>query len=145
MTALRHSGVYVDDMERMIGFYIGTFNMEIASRATEKGKYIETVLDGPEGTELDVCKMTFPGGGMVELIHANIGEDKNLSRNNLYDKGMHHIAITVDSADETYDRLSEAGCACLSEPTLNSDSSAKVFFARDPEGNFLELVELMRD
>ena len=143
MTTLRHSGVYTENIDAMIDFYIEVFDMRIASRAIEKGDYIDNVLGTGPHTELDVCKMTFHGGGMIELIGANVGNENKCREHDLYDKGMHHIAITVDSAEETYDKISDRGCECISAPTVNADSTAKVFFARDPEGNYLELVEMI--
>ena len=143
MTALRHIGVYVSDMELMIAFYTEVFGMKIVSRAIEQGDYTDTVIGAGVHTELDVCKMTFPGGGMLELISANVGSENRCRDHSLYDRGMHHISITVDSSEEMYRMLSDRGCECISIPTVNADSTAKVFFARDPEGNYLELVEMI--
>ncbi len=140
---LRHSGVYVHDMDGMISFYTSMFNMTIASRAVEKGNYIETVLAGYPGIELDVCKMTFPSGGMIELIKIDrtlISVPEGMA---VYETGRHHIAITVPSTDEAFKKLKDQGCECLSDPTDNVDNTARVLFAKDPEGNYLELVEML--
>ena len=45
------------------------------------------------------------------------------------------------SAETIYEELAKRGCQMLSGPCISPDGKARVFFAKDPEGNYLELVE----
>jgi predicted enzyme related to lactoylglutathione lyase len=137
---IRHTGIYVQNMEKMISFYKRMFNLKTVVRQIEEGTYIDTVF-GEKGTSIDVCKMKFDNGGMIELIkHMTV--DGNLNKEDkLYSIGKMHIAITVDSADGMYKEFIEEGCNALSKPCVSADGKAKVFFCQDIEGNYLEIVE----
>ncbi len=145
MIGLRHSGLYVENLENMIDFYKETFHMTVASRVVERGEYIEKLTGVSRKTELDVCKMCFPDGGMLELIRLNRSIHDSI-RGSLFSVGTNHIAITVDSVADIYEAIVFQGLKYISEPIINPQGTAKVFFTLDPEGNYLEIVEeIQRD
>ncbi len=139
MLRLRHTGIYVHNLERMKSFYCETFGMQVAVHTVEKGEYIDTVL-GLRNIELELYKLQFHDGSMIELIHHK-GDVSSRSQGHVYDAGCCHIAITVDAIETLADQLLQAGIVLISRPALSADGSAKVCFCQDPEGNFLELVE----
>lgn len=139
MLKLRHTGIYVQDLERMKDFYCDSFGMQVAVHAFENGDYIDTVLDSV-GVELELYKLRFPDGSMVELIHRN-GGGNVCERGMIYDVGRTHMAITVNAVEPLAEKLLQSGITFLSVPTVSADGTAKVCFCKDPEGNFLELVE----
>ncbi len=139
MLKLRHTGIYVHDLERMKDFYCDNFGMQVAVHAFEKGNYIDTVL-GLEKVELELYKCRFDDESMIELIHCNREVGKEL-RGAVYDVGCAHMGITVENVECLYERLQKEGIVFISPPTLSADGSAKVCFCKDPEGNYLELVE----
>ena len=59
------------------------------------------------------------------------------------DSGITHVAFTVDNLDQTYGSLVSDGVKFMAPPQLSPDGAAKVTFCRDPEGNLLELVEVL--
>jgi predicted enzyme related to lactoylglutathione lyase len=137
---IRHTGIYVQNIEEMVSFYKRMFKLEIVVRQIEEGTYIDTVF-GEKDTRIDVCKLKFKNGGMIELIK-HMTDEGNLKKDDkLYSLGKMHIAITVDSADEMYKKFIGEGCNALSKPCVSSDGKAKVFFTQDIEGNYLEIVE----
>ena len=143
MKKIRHTGIYVSDMEAMKRFYCETFGMSISVDTIEEGKYIETVLGYPN-IRINVCKLSFDDETMIELIKV-IGRDVNGTvKNDIYDLGITHIAFTVGSVREMYSRLSEEKLSFISEPIVSDDGGAMVCFCRDPEGNYLELVEELK-
>lgn len=139
MLSIRHTGIYVRDLEKMKDFYCNMFGMETAVHAFEKGAYIDTVL-GLAKTELELYKLKFEDGTMIELIHRK-GEDGTEKQGNVYDNGQMHIAITVSNVEQLFSTLSRSDITCISAPMFSADGTAKVCFCRDPEGNYLELVE----
>lgn len=139
MSAIRHTGIYVCDLERMKDFYCDHFGMRVAVHAFEKGDYIDTVL-ALDDVELELYKLCFPDGSMIELIHRK-GNERACEQGNVYDVGRAHIAITVDAVNLLAERLLQSNITFLSMPTVSADGRAKVCFCKDPEGNFLELVE----
>ena len=47
----------------------------------------------------------------------------------------------ISDVDESWKKLRKADCKVLSKPITAPDGKAKIFFARDPEGNLLEIVQ----
>lgn len=139
MLSIRHTGIYVCNLEKMKQFYCDTFGMEVAVHAFEKGSYIETVL-GLKEIELEVYKLRFEDGTMLELIHRKGGDEAG-NQGRVYDNGHIHIALTVGDVEQRYKKLSQLGTTFISGPMFSADGTAKVCFCRDPEGNYLELVE----
>ncbi len=139
MLKIRHTGIYVNDLKSMKDFYCKNFGMKVAVHAFEKGNYIDTVL-GLVNTRLELYKLKFEDETMLELIHRE-EEEQTKIRGNVYDIGCIHLAITVDDVEQTVKILQGSGVTFLSSPMLSDDGKAKVCFCRDPEGNYLELVE----
>ncbi len=144
MQGVRHTGIYVRDLEGMISFYKNVFELKMVVRQIESGVFTDTIFNERK-IEIDVCKLEFPNHTMIELIHFIAEEQLPNWQEKIYQCGKMHIAITVDSADAMYQKLKEAGCILLSEPCNAPDGRARVFFARDVEGNYLELVEELRN
>ena len=89
MLSIRHTGIYVRDLETMKDFYCNNFGMKVLVHAFEKGNYIDTVL-GIDKTELELYKLGYEDGTMIELIHRK-GGDETGCRGNVYDNGHMHI------------------------------------------------------
>ncbi len=139
MLKIRHTGIYVNNLENMKDFYCKNFGMNEAVHAFEKGNYIDTVL-GLVNTRLELYKLKFEDGTMLELIHREEEKPTEI-RGNIYDVGCMHLAITVDNVEQTVKILQKSGVTFLSRPMVSDSGNAKVCFCRDPEGNYLELVE----
>lgn len=140
MQGIRHTGIYVNDLESMILFYKDIFDVSVAVRQKEQGTYTDTIFN-ENSVGVEVCKLTFADRGMIELVHYARGDNSPDWDEKIHRCGKMHIAVTVDSAWDMYRKLEEKGCLTLSEPCDAPDGKARVFFARDPEGNYLELVE----
>lgn len=144
MQGIRHTGIYVKNLEGMISFYREVFDLNIVVRQKECGAFTDMIFDEKD-VEIEVCKLEFLNKTMIELIQYPRQNDVPDWNEKIYQCGKMHIAITVDSADGMYDILMEKGCRLLSKPCNSPDGKAKVFFARDPEGNYLELVEKLKE
>lgn len=140
MNGIRHTGIYVKDIEKMTEFYQNIFDLEIVVRQKEYGAYTDMIFH-EENVEIDVCKLKFKSGTMIELISYCHRDDCPDWNEKIYQCGKMHIAITVDSAKNMYENLKGQGCVLMSNPCDAPDGKARVFFARDPEGNYLEIVE----
>lgn len=140
MQGIRHTGIYVKDLENMILFYKDVFDLNVVVRQKEYGAYTDTIFN-ESGVGIEVCKLAFSDRTMIELLHYAHGNDSPDWAEKIHQCGKMHIAVTVDSAWGMYRKLEEKGCLLLSEPCDAPDGKARVFFARDLEGNYLELVE----
>lgn len=139
---IRHTGIYVNDLELMKKFYCDHLNMEVALHTVEEGIYIDTLL-GLEGNgaSLEIYKLTAHQGGMIELLKYNKSDFTLRNKEMVWETGKMHIALSVYDVEQKYEELRQAGISFLSSPCVSPDGNAKVCFCKDPEGNYLELVE----
>ncbi len=140
MRGIRHTGIYVNDLPKMVAFYMDVFDLKIAVHQKESGTYTDTIFQ-EHSVEIEVFKLSFEDQTMIELIQYAHQNTLPNWQEKIYECGKMHIAITIDSAEEMYYKLKNRHCKLLSKPCMSSDGKAKVFFARDLEGNYLELVE----
>ncbi len=140
----RHVGINVADMDRSLHFWRDVMGLRVEVDAWEEGDYIDT-LQNLTGVKVHMVKLRAPDGSLIELLEdvAHPTAPPDAQRNRLCDCGIRHIAFTVADVEESYRILCEEGCEVLGEPITSPDNYAKVFFARDPEGNLIEIVEVL--
>jgi glyoxylase I family protein len=76
-----------------------------------------------------------PNDVTLEFVFADKKADNPLIR----DSGLRHIAFSVDDFDRTYSELRSRGVRFEEKPV--ELPGMRLFFFRDPDGNFLHLVE----
>lgn len=142
MLKIRHTGIFVEDLLKMKNFYCQTFGMTEAVHDTEVGKYIAD-LYGQEGGQIqaELYKLVTNDGCMIELLKVNPAVEQNVHSEQVFYTGCYHVAFTVSAIDKLYAQLKDQGISFTSPPLLSRDKKHKVCFCKDPEGNFLELVE----
>ena len=139
---MRHTGIYVNDLERMKEFYCKYFGMIEVVHSVEQSLYIDTILKG-QGLCIELYKLKTQDNGLLELLEIKNKNNKLRNNQDVYSLGQLHIALTVNDVDKMYNDLKQQGIEFLSQPCLSPDSYAKVCFCKDPEGNYIELVEVM--
>jgi len=136
---LRHSGIVVDDLERSLRFYEDVLGFGVVKRMEESGPYIE-VMTALEKVKVTTVKMALDNGQMVELLKFHSHESRD-RRRDLTDRGLSHIAFSVDDLDAMYRELKKKGVVFNGPPQHSPDGFAKIAFLKAPEGTFIELVE----
>lgn len=138
MTSIRHIGLVVSNLDRMIDFYCTVFGFNLTSRALETGPYIETLVGLP-GAKIEWAKLSDSNGLILELLRYHSHPVEPI----LYPVQRHgcsHIALTVEDLHATLTRLE--ACGGNSGPLQqNPEKTVLVVYARDPEGIVLELVQ----
>ncbi len=137
--AFRHIGIYVSDMELMKKFYMECFELIEKSQANEGGDYLRLLLNCPD-IALENVKFTDGRGMILELLKTQKGYN-SVHSDLVCREGCIHIAFTVPNVDEIKRMVVRKGGEALSECLISPDGKAKVVFCKDPEGNYLELVE----
>ena len=144
MTAqLRHTGIVVSDLDAALHFYGELLGFETVRRAGESGAALDNVL-ALDGTQVTTVKMA-AGNGQIELLHFD-SPARQAKRNGQLaadSLGLTHIALTVDDLDATYARLEAAGVRFNAPPQVSADGRVKLTYCRDPDGSFVELVEVL--
>jgi glyoxylase I family protein len=140
--ATRHTGIVVADMEASLRFWRDVMGLSVVADFREEGEYINT-LQHLMGVRLHMIKLSAPDGSLIELLEDEAHPTPPSPHNDLCDRGIRHIAFTVADVGESWRVLREYGCEILSDPVTSPDGNARLFFARDPEGNLLEIVQVL--
>lgn len=140
--ALRHTGIVVRDLNVALEFYTRFLGFRVVRRMDESGDYLNNML-GLADVQVTTVKMEAPGGGMLELLQFANPSDGPDHPAAVHAPGFTHVALTVADLEETYTRMRSSGVPFNAPPQHAPDGGAKVTFCRDPEGNFLELVEVL--
>lgn len=130
-----HVGIVVSDLDEAVSFYRDALGLSVADEFT---------LDDGIGTAIDVDGATgefvhLDGGGTrVELIEYDPAGD-DCTPDAVNQLGAKHVGFAVDDIDEFYEDLPD-DVEPISEPQPVEIGTSILFF-RDPEGNFVEVVE----
>jgi len=138
--ATRHTGIVVNDMEKSLHFWRDIMGLRVMVDFWEEGEFIDTVQN-LKGVKVHMIKLAAPDGTLIELLQDVRHPTEAPASNEMCDRGIRHVAFTVADVRAAFKRLRDYGCETLSEPVLSPDGKARLFFARDPEGNLLEIVE----
>jgi catechol 2,3-dioxygenase-like lactoylglutathione lyase family enzyme len=142
VTAIRHTGIVVSKMETSLPFYRDLLGLEIWWDQIEEGPLVEAV-SGVLGARIHTVKLKAPDGVSIELL-----EYLNTSKpvpplTNADDVGCSHVALQVSDLDGLYEKAVSAGIRFNTRPAVVAGGNAKVTYCRDPEGVYMELVEIL--
>lgn len=140
--ATRHVGIVVQDIDTCLRFWRDVMGLKIVADFQEQGGFIDTV-QALKGVRLRMVKLSAPDGSTIELLKDHGHPTPPPEQNRLCDRGLRHVAFTVADVSRTWQVLSQGGHETLSEPVSSPDGKARLFFARDPEGNLIEIVQPM--
>jgi len=142
MKKIRHTGLTVTNLDLALAFYRDVLGLRTVKDFEEEGDYIDT-LSGFGGIKLRMVKLVADDGSMVELLQYLSHPSATICHRRLCDVGTFHIAFEVDSIDETYTKLTDKGVSFISTPQMSPDGYARVAFCHDPDGNSIELVQVL--
>jgi|TARA_B110000263_G_C15033739_1_gene385274 lactoylglutathione lyase len=139
-----HTGFVVKDIEASVKFYSEVFGMRIAGRSEREGEFAQQMLAFPDahikGGFLDMGE-----GHQLELIQylSPASGENTLNRNDL---GASHLAFLVEDVEKLYEETSKKGVTFNNPPASMFDEEGKLLrkaaYAQDPDGNWLEFIEL---
>lgn len=118
-----HTCLNVSDLDRSIGFYTKFIGLKFISRREVKQNNAEIAFLEDEG------------GAAIELTHWR--DKKDLVEGDNFD----HIAFAVKDVSATIGEPKASGVTIAMEPFSLSGSSSRIAFIKDPDGNWLELIE----
>jgi catechol 2,3-dioxygenase-like lactoylglutathione lyase family enzyme len=135
-----HVGITVSDFNRAVRFYWDIFRCPLVGVADTPSERVRTFfgVDAPAPT----CKIGWirvPGGGVLEIFEFKPAEATMPVRWNRI--GLTHFSFNVRNTQRWYDYLVSKGVECVSKPE-KSPRGHTFFFARDMDGNLIELMDL---
>lgn len=138
-----HVGIVAADPLRLARFYVDVFGCEdLGVRHDVSGTELARGMGVPEAS-IEGLDLRLPGLG----DHGPILEIFSLAgavsrRGEVAETGLMHIAFSVDDVNETLDRVVAAGGSLLgdiAELRVEEVGVATMVYARDPEGNVIEI------
>ncbi|HKK12523.1 MAG TPA: VOC family protein [Flavobacteriaceae bacterium] len=139
-----HTNIVSTDWEKLAEFYIKTFSCKIVPPIRrQSGKWFEDGT-GLKDAKLEGAHLLLPGHGesgpTLEIYqYENIENEEPILPNK---RGFGHIAFEVEDVKATLQKLVENGGRRFGEITKKEIIGAgeiTFVYARDPEGNLIEL------
>jgi catechol 2,3-dioxygenase-like lactoylglutathione lyase family enzyme len=124
-------------MDDALAFYHGLLGFAIVSDriSADGGKFV-----GVPGAGIRICILEIPDSSVaIELLQYR-GADGNAVSTRPIDPGSGHLSFWVSDISAMHRRLVENGVEVISGP-VDAASTRKKFYARDPDGFWLELTE----
>jgi len=123
---LLHTCLNVSDLETSIEFYTRHLGLQLEGRREVKQNNAE------------IAFLKDKDGAAIELTHWR--DKKTLMEGDNFD----HIAFGVEDVNATVRELKGKGVTIAMEPFSLQGSTSKIAFIKDPDGNWLELIEAGR-
>ena len=142
MCFLRHVGITVQNMDKVVEFYKNVLNFRIVYDTIEYGEVISN-FSNLENVKVHIIKMVDKKNNMIELLHY-LSHPKSSFTNeiNLINEiGCSHFAITVTNIEEVVEKVKDFGCEIIYPTQTSPSGKVKLTFIRDPDGTLVEIVE----
>jgi len=149
MLNMRHSGRVVSDLPEALKFYSGILGLEIVKKG-RLDRYDTLKLLGIEDCDLTYVKLAPKNSNcLLELYYFENEDFRNMYFNKDEDEDQYitisfeHVSFTVENIEDIHKNLIENGYLVMSSPSIDETCEFKLFFARDFDGNLVELVEVL--
>jgi glyoxylase I family protein len=120
---IHHASVIVADTARALAFYVDVLGMEVDASRPELG-FPGAWLKVGDGQQIHLLELPDPDAGNARPQHA--GRDR-------------HTALRLRGLDSIQQRLERYGI-----PFTRSRSGRRALFCHDPDGNGIELIEVLQ-
>lgn len=139
-----HTNIVSTHWKELADFYIQTFQCKIVPPLRKQaGAWLEKGT-GLKDAALEGAHLVLPGygedGPTLEIYQYKTVANQEQSMPNT--KGYGHIAFEVDSVEDVLDTLIKNGgtaCGEITKRTITGVGKISFVYARDPEGNLIEL------
>ena len=135
-----HTGITVSDFNKAVRFYWEVFGCPLVGVADSPPARVRGFF-GVDAAEPH-CKIGWirvPGGATLEIFEFTPCQPPiDVPWNRV---GVTHISFNVRNLQRWYDYLIGRGVVCVSKPE-RSPRGHSFFFAKDPDGNLIELMDL---
>lgn len=118
-----HTCLNVLDLDRSIEFYTKRMGLKFVSRREVRQNNAE------------IAFLKDDAAGTLELTHWR--DKKSLTEGENFD----HIAFETNDIDASVRELRAQGVTIAMEPFSLQGASSKIAFVKDPDGNWLELIQ----
>ena len=143
ISAIRHTGLVVADLERAKHFWCQVLGFKVVKQMDEEGPHLDAMM-GLRDVRVTTVKLAAPDGNLLELLRFHSHPDQPRWSGAPYSTGFTHIALTVNDLDALIFTLTKEGVTFPAPSQYSPDGRVKVIYATGPEGILLELVEVRK-
>lgn len=143
---VHHVAVTTPDIDRLIDFYVEAFGFEVIRRGEwGQGNAANDAIVGLRDSAASTAFLR-AGNLLIELFqyHAPEGAPNQPNRPP-NDAGYTHFCLDVIDIDAEVERLTGLGMTFNAPVAPAGDGPLRAMYGRDPDGNIVELIELVRD
>ncbi len=144
-----HTNIVAKDWKALADFYIEVFDCKpLYPKRDLSGQWIDNLTNIKEA-RIRGMHLSLPGyeNGPTLEIFKYTPDLNRTAEPEINEKGFGHIAFLVDSVEEVLDKLLEFGGTTLGE-VVKKDyegiGKLTAVYAKDPEGNFVEIQNWVR-
>ena len=142
---LHHTGFVVQDLESTLGFYRDVVGLEVQRQYERKGTGIDQVI-GYEDAHLKIALLGVTGHDhILELIQYVNPPPKPRGTVERSVLGGSHLSFLVNDIQATFAKLSKNGGAQIMNPPADVAPGRTACYLQDPEGNWVELMQLAEE
>lgn len=143
INGVHHVSIATSDLDRMLGFYRDLLGLAVRKQAVAEAT--STAFQNVVGMKDATYKGAWLRAGNVEIEFFEYTNPvgRPVERRPACDAGIRHICFDVTDIQTEHARLVAAGVEFLSEPQHLGAADVWAVYARDPEGNIVELQEIM--
>lgn len=142
LTGVRHTGVTVSDLDRMVGFFRDALGLPVSDTIPCSGELFEQVTGVP-GCVIDICFVSLPNH-TLELLSYSSPEDRTTSTLRPCDNGHLHLCFEVDDIDAVIAAGREYGFEPVNPVQVVGEgdlAGTRVVYTKGPDNLTVELME----
>ena len=143
--SLHHTAISTPDLERAVTFYRDLFGFEVVMEMDwPRGYSGVDLIMGVKDTAAEAV-MLRREDSMIEIFEFSSPEAKEQASDRpVCDHGITHLCFLVEGIQAEYERLCEAGME-FHCPPQDSGGGIAATYGRDPDGNVIELLEVLNE
>ena len=145
INGVHHVSIATTDLERILAFYRDLLGLEVQEtmEADSTDEAFQKVVDMRNASFRAAWLRA--GNVQIEFFHYLNPVGRPVEPAPSCDAGIRHICFDVTDLQSEYRRLKAAGIAFLSEPQYMKAALVWTCYAHDPDGNVVELQEILDD
>lgn len=146
INGIHHAAISTSNLDRIVEFYTEIIGCKVVFEYEwHQGNALLDQLVGLDNSAARVA-MLKAGNAYLEFFeYQSPTPVPNEPARSVCDHGIAHICLDVTDIDAEYERLSKSGMAFKARPTHFEDMGARAVYGSDPDGNVIELLELLTD
>lgn len=139
---VHHISLATTDLKRMLGFYRDLLGLEVRElwEVPETDETFQTIVGMKDAAFHAVWLRA--GNVEIEIFEYLHPKGKAVTPAPACDGGIRHICFDIGDLGNEYQRLKAAGVPFFSEPQHVEAAGVTTCYARDPDGNIVELQEV---